>query len=337
MIYPRLNRVRNGQRMSVELVNGLIKRTEYAADLLRQYKTIAGDDIAIEQQPDGRRISGGISQLGPPRITSPDSITVYSNFAIRYQITATNNPQSFNATNLPVGLFVNSSTGLITGYISSVGQYSVLLEATNEFGTGTKTLTINVIARVNPGGLTLSTSLGGPRSSPLIRLSWSHPGAPPSGTLYDIYRNDQFLVQTSGNLYNDSEIENFIAYRYYLIASTGDVSNEVINGCTTSDYAVSVSNYPWSGNWNLGAGFNEPSATQNRFYGFLEGPYFLKLTTGLGPNPSATADVGNIASLSTTSTVRISPYKSAATFFGTVTVTNTQFPLGLAAVGNHEF
>jgi len=40
MIYPRLGKVRNGQRMSVELVNGLIKRTEYAADLLRQYKLV---------------------------------------------------------------------------------------------------------------------------------------------------------------------------------------------------------------------------------------------------------------------------------------------------------
>ena len=63
MIYPRLNKVGNGQRMSVELVNGLIKRTEYATELLRQYKTIAGDDITIEQQPDGRRISGARSQL----------------------------------------------------------------------------------------------------------------------------------------------------------------------------------------------------------------------------------------------------------------------------------
>jgi hypothetical protein len=43
MIYPRLNRVRNGQRLSVELVNGLIKRTEYAGDLLRQGKCLAGN------------------------------------------------------------------------------------------------------------------------------------------------------------------------------------------------------------------------------------------------------------------------------------------------------
>jgi hypothetical protein len=57
MIYPRLNRVRNGQRLSVELVNGLIKRTEYAADLLRQYKLIAGNQMYIEPHYDGTRVS----------------------------------------------------------------------------------------------------------------------------------------------------------------------------------------------------------------------------------------------------------------------------------------
>lgn len=59
MIYPRLDKVRNGQRMSVELVNGLIKRTEYAADLLRQYKPLAGTDISVAQRYDGTTISGG--------------------------------------------------------------------------------------------------------------------------------------------------------------------------------------------------------------------------------------------------------------------------------------
>lgn len=57
MIYPRLDKVRNGQRMSVELVNGLIKRTEYAADLLRQYKLIAGNQMYIEPHYDGTRVS----------------------------------------------------------------------------------------------------------------------------------------------------------------------------------------------------------------------------------------------------------------------------------------
>jgi hypothetical protein len=59
MIYPRLNRVRNGQRLSVELVNGLIKRTEYAGDLLRQGKCLAGTDVSVAQRYDGTTISGG--------------------------------------------------------------------------------------------------------------------------------------------------------------------------------------------------------------------------------------------------------------------------------------
>jgi len=352
MIAPKIPLVKNGQILTANLVNHIIARTEYASRLLREYRCVAGTNIFVEPHYDGTRISslvavgGGADGYGGgaggenkpivgafPIITSIGSISVYPNFAIRYQITATNNPQSFNATNLPAGLYVNTSTGLITGYISTVGQYSILLEATNEFGTGTKQLIINVIQRVST--LTLSTFFGGPRATPLIGLSWSHPGAP-AGTIYNIYRNDELLAQTTGIGYNDSDIENFTAYRYYLIASTGDISNEVINGCTSLGY-ISALNYPWATNWSIGTTFIEPTSTANIFYGFADGPYFIKLTTGFGPNPSATADIGNIGTFSTTSTLRISPYKSFENFFGTVVITNNQFPLGLASVGNFEF
>ena len=63
MIYPRLGKVGNGQRMSVELVNGLIKRTEYAADLLRQYKLLAGSDINIQASYDGTAILASASAI----------------------------------------------------------------------------------------------------------------------------------------------------------------------------------------------------------------------------------------------------------------------------------
>jgi len=56
MIYPRLDKVSNGQRMSVGLVNGLMKRTEYAADLLRQYKLVAGINIDIQGLYDGTTV-----------------------------------------------------------------------------------------------------------------------------------------------------------------------------------------------------------------------------------------------------------------------------------------
>lgn len=57
MIYPRLERIMNGQRLSVELVNGLIKRTEYAGNLLRQGKCLAGTDVSVAQKYDGTTIS----------------------------------------------------------------------------------------------------------------------------------------------------------------------------------------------------------------------------------------------------------------------------------------
>jgi hypothetical protein len=57
MIAPKIPLVQDGQILSVGLVNSLIGRTEYAADLLRQYRLIAGDSISLEQQFDGTRVN----------------------------------------------------------------------------------------------------------------------------------------------------------------------------------------------------------------------------------------------------------------------------------------
>ena len=82
--------------------------------------------------------------LGAPVITSAASAggTVGSAFA--YQITATNSPVSYNATGLPNGLSVNTSSGLISGKPTSAGTSTVTLGATNSGGTGSTTLTLTV-------------------------------------------------------------------------------------------------------------------------------------------------------------------------------------------------
>ena len=61
-----------------------------------------------------------------------------------YQITATNTPTSYNASGLPTGLSVNTSTGAITGTPSVTGTSSVTISATNGGGTGTATLVITL-------------------------------------------------------------------------------------------------------------------------------------------------------------------------------------------------
>lgn len=68
MIAPKIPLVQDGQILSVGLVNSLIGRTEYAADLLRQYKMIAGDSISLEQQFDGTRVNAGLVETAKFRI-----------------------------------------------------------------------------------------------------------------------------------------------------------------------------------------------------------------------------------------------------------------------------
>jgi Putative Ig domain len=79
-----------------------------------------------------------------PVITSPLTATGQVGVAFSYQITATNNPTSFNATALPPGLSVNTSTGLISGTPTTTGTYSVTISATNAGGTGSATLVITI-------------------------------------------------------------------------------------------------------------------------------------------------------------------------------------------------
>ena len=57
MIRPRLSKVASGTRLTTDLVNDIINRTEYAADLLRQYKLVAGTEMYVEPHYDGTRVS----------------------------------------------------------------------------------------------------------------------------------------------------------------------------------------------------------------------------------------------------------------------------------------
>src|SRR5205085_5965852 len=75
------------------------------------------------------------------------SSTVGSPFS--YQITANNNPVSYNATDLPQGLTVNTTTGLISGTPTATGVFPVTISATNNTsdpcsGTATDTLTLTI-------------------------------------------------------------------------------------------------------------------------------------------------------------------------------------------------
>ena len=83
-------------------------------------------------------------KMAPPVITSPLAATGTVGVALSYQITASNGPTSFNATGLPAGLTVNTSTGLISGTSTGVGIFTVTISATNAGGTGNAGLTLTI-------------------------------------------------------------------------------------------------------------------------------------------------------------------------------------------------
>jgi subtilase family serine protease len=98
-----------------------------------------------------------------PAITSSLSASGTSGVAFNYTITASHSPTSYNAVNLPAGLSVNTSNGVISGTPASAGTTDATISAVNGSGTGTATLvfTINPPHPVITSALTTSGTAGG--------------------------------------------------------------------------------------------------------------------------------------------------------------------------------
>lgn len=96
--------------------------------------------------------------LVAPVITSANSAPATSGAPFSFQVTASNLPSSFNATGLPSGLSINTSTGLISGtpVVAMGGSIPVTLSATNTGGTGMQAFSINI--SLNPPTFTSANS-----------------------------------------------------------------------------------------------------------------------------------------------------------------------------------
>jgi trimeric autotransporter adhesin len=105
-------------------------------------------------QPTG--LTADITAAPSPVITSVlTASATYGMPSSIYTITATNSPTSYNATGLPSGLTINTSTGEISGTPTVVAgsPFNVTISATNLGGTGTATL----VYTINPKTLTVTS------------------------------------------------------------------------------------------------------------------------------------------------------------------------------------
>jgi hypothetical protein len=89
-------------------------------------------------------VTFAIGPLLAPVITSATNTNGTMGQVFSYQITASNSPTSFNASNLPTGLNVNTNSGLISGIPQAAGTNTVALYARNAAGVGTNNLTLGI-------------------------------------------------------------------------------------------------------------------------------------------------------------------------------------------------
>jgi hypothetical protein len=82
-------------------------------------------------------------------------------FTVNYQIVATQTPVSYAATGLPLGVSINSSTGLISGTTTVQGIYTVGLTASNNFGSSSSvnlTLTVGSLSTITSASTAAATA-----------------------------------------------------------------------------------------------------------------------------------------------------------------------------------
>jgi hypothetical protein len=104
--------------------------------------------------------TGTVVAENPPAITSSNTSQAAVGQLYTYQITASNAPQSFNATGLPAGLSVDTGSGIISGTPAATGTYAVTITASNPVGAATQKLALSVA----PAGtilLSSSNAMGG--------------------------------------------------------------------------------------------------------------------------------------------------------------------------------
>jgi sugar lactone lactonase YvrE len=89
---------------------------------------------------------------GAPVVTSATTVSATVGASFSYGITATNSPTSYSAAGLPPGLTFNAATGIISGVPTATGPYTVVVGATNNFGTGSATVALTVSTGGGSGG-----------------------------------------------------------------------------------------------------------------------------------------------------------------------------------------
>ncbi len=142
------------------------------------------------------------STLLPPVITSLTTFSMLSAQSIfySYKITATNSPTHFSADNLPPGLSINTTSGIIfSGSKVSPGVYPITLHATNAGGTGNAILNVTVTNPISQQPQNMTVTVG---QTATFSLGLS--SAPQQIVWFNITRQQNVKIESGGGLLSSS-------------------------------------------------------------------------------------------------------------------------------------
>lgn len=200
--------------------------------------------------------------------------------------TATNNPNKWTITGLPLGLTYNTSTGRITGQSQASGGFTVVLRADNVVGPGlasNASLTINALPANSTGtfyGLsdrntTLNKDLGG-RLEVVTTANGQYTGKMVQGNVSTTLKGQLTWVPGLVKLTGTHAIPANSAAA--MPAST--LNFEIVPGtntftASTTDGSTTVAMSEWANTW-----LSSPPTTRTGLYNFVIKPLTLAASTG---------------------------------------------------------
>ncbi len=127
--------------------------TGFPTNLYAGFYTISNNTSALNTATFSNVAFSQTAPTGSPEISSATTAAANLGASFSYSINASASPTIYSASGLPAGLSISTSTGLISGTPTAMGQSMVTLGATNASGTGTAILILNVNNNVAPAAL----------------------------------------------------------------------------------------------------------------------------------------------------------------------------------------
>lgn len=189
----------------------------------------------------GKSFNASFSLAPSPVITSNPEMVAINGKPLSFQVTADNNPTSFDATGLPPGLSINALSGVISGTPTQSGTYTATISATNSTGTGYANLTITVAAAAADVSYTYnsSTTWTCPANVTAVQVEcWGAGGAGGSG-----------LKPVSGNAFGGGGAGGAYARKSMVTVVPGSSYTITIGAGGVSALSPSLASVPGGDTW----------------------------------------------------------------------------------------